>query len=283
MCVLCSAAERRLCVCVQHLRVGRTQAVLFKECTASSLGNHFPWRREKETRFWPGLHSSPPPRLRLSAGSLSFSTRGGQSNRTLNTHAMTPSRVRWAVPESCGAFLIGMINIVVIGDTFLNGSSLSPGRTLRLWAKAKSTTSLSPADKVRTFYCADKRAPWPSVIAPTCSSALTLCWWAGLSSGHSSLVDCDSILRSCWPRCLVLHCRLPFGFSGSPCQRKRDGKVPSRSREGEKDSSDLRCSFNRCRFSERWDGIEEENFRMVSAQKPSERTGTAREKEKEKD
>lgn len=128
--------------------------------------------------------------------------------------------------------------------------------------------------------CADKRAPRPSVITSTCAAALTLCWWAGLSSGHSSLVDCNSILRSCWPRCLVLHCRLPFGFSGSPWRRKRDGKVLSGSGEGEEDPTDFRCSLNRCRLSEMWEGIAEENFLMESPQNPSERTGIAREKER---
>lgn len=44
-----------------EIATGRTQAVLFKECTACSLGNHFPWRREKETRILtrPSLLPSP--------------------------------------------------------------------------------------------------------------------------------------------------------------------------------------------------------------------------------
>lgn len=153
----CSAAERGLRVCALHLHArsqrGERRLCYLKNAQRVHWGIIFLDGERKRPEFWPGLHFSPPPRLRLSAGSLPFSTRGGQSNRTLNTHAMTPSRIRCAVPESRDASLIGMINIVVIGDTFLNGSSLSLGRTLGLRAKAKSTVGLAHTDKGRTFLC----------------------------------------------------------------------------------------------------------------------------------
>lgn len=154
---LCSAAERRLRVCALHLHArsqqGERRLCYLKNAQRVHWGIIFLDGERKRPEFQPGLHSYPPPRLRLSAGSLPFSTRGGQSNRTLNTHAMTPSRVRCAIPESRSASLIGMINIVVIGDTFLNGSSLSPGRTLGFRAKAKSMVNLAHTDKERTFFC----------------------------------------------------------------------------------------------------------------------------------
>lgn len=144
-------------VCALHLRArsqrGERRLCYLKNAQRVHWGIIFLDGERKRPEFRPGLHFSPPPRLRLSAGSLPFSTRGGQSNRTLNTHAMTPSRVRCAVPESREASLIGMINIVVIGDTFLNGSSLSLGRTLGLRAKAKSMVGLAHTDKERTFLC----------------------------------------------------------------------------------------------------------------------------------
>lgn len=224
-------------------------------------GEWFSLTESKRKR--PGLHSSLP-LARVPPLGVCLSAQEEVKATALQTHTRydPPSRVRWAIPESRGASLIGMINIVVIGDTFLNGSSLSPGRALGSRAKAKR----------------QKKAARPS------AADFTLCWWAGLSSGHSWLVDCSSILRSCWLRCLVLHCRLPFGFSGSPWRRKRPGKVQSGSGEGEEEPTDLRCSLRRCRLSERWwGGMAEENLRMESLQKLSERAGMAGEKDRDKE